>query len=318
MQSIKSLITTRPDLQIRSALPGDRAAIEAIVAHTCEGDGHVPRVLDQWYTDPSGEVFVALVRDQVVGAARLIQLGDDEWWMEDICIMPPRQQHDVARILHHFVLNQARQIGSGTIRFTTAPMTEAVQVLATETGFEHVASFVPYGAHALAEAGPRLVLLAPGDLPRVMEWLASSAYFEFAQHSLEADGVCLRLTGARVAAQLAAGQVFGWQPAETLVGLVILNTRDEIRTPAAQALKIGYLDAAPGALAEVARAARRLAADRGCARLRVKVVKQPEWLLALEEAGFRRDGDSEDWLFAREIHLAAHADLDRRFSSGEN
>lgn len=315
---MQPLTTTRPDLQIRAALPGDRGAIEAIAAQTRDGDDPLPRVLDQWYADPSGGLFVALARDQVVGAAKLTRLGEDEWWMEGLRVAPHHRRHGVARILHHFVLNQARQIGGGTIRFTTAPMTEAVQILATETGFEHVASFVPYEAQALAEEGPRLALLAPDDLPRVMSWLASSPYFQLAQHGLEANWICVRLTGDRVAARLAAGQVYGWKPADALAGVVILNALDEIHWSATQALKLGYLDAAPGALAEVARAARRLAADRGREMLTVKLVKQPEWLLALEDAGFRRDWDSEVWLFAREIHLAAHADLDNRFSSGEN
>ncbi|WP_238625690.1 GNAT family N-acetyltransferase [Aggregatilinea lenta] len=315
---MQTVTTTHPDLQIRPASPDDRAAIEAIAAVATYGEERLTHTLDRWYTDAAGEHVVALAGDQVVGAARLSRLGDGEWWIEVLRVAPHHQRQGVARILHHFVLNRVRQIGSGVICFKSSPRTEVVQVVVTETGFEHVASLVSYDAPAAAGAGPRLARLGPDDLPHVMAWLATLPYFEQVPCSFESEWNFLRLTQARVTDWLAAGQVLGWTPGGELQGVAILGAPGDARQRGAGTLRFGYLDAAPAALAYVARAARRWAADSGCERVAVKVVKQPERLLALEDAGFRRRDDREIWLFEREIHLAAHADLDSRRASGEN
>jgi hypothetical protein len=204
----------------------------------------------------------------------------------------------LARILHHFVVNQVHQRGSGVVRFATSSLNEAVCQLASETGFERVARYLSYYADPLDEPLEALIPLGPGDAARVRAWLAQSAHFERGQRSLEAE---------RLAERLAAGMVFGWPGAQgDLAGLAVLNPTGRERWPGDPALAIAYLDAAPEGLPRLALDLRRLAAAQGRAHVHVKALENGD---PLEQAGYRREWEGEIWLFARQVHLAAQAPI---------
>ncbi len=310
MESLPSPTLTRADLTIRPARREDRAALEAIASQIWDGEDYLPDVLDDWFNDPYHGFYVAALRDQVIGAAKITRFADDEWWLEGLRVDPAYQRQGLARILHHFALNQVRQMGSGVVRFSTASTNEAVKRLAKETGFDHVAAYLPYGVDALDEpvqsAGP----LNPDDAPRVQAWLDQSAYVAAAQHSYEVDWVFYRLTAGRLANLLAAGQVYGWSPDnhhDPLSGVLILSPADQTRWPDDPTLRVALLDAADRVGA--ARDVRRLAAQLGRVRVRTRVLNRPEWVAALDQAGYFREWDAEIWLYARDIRLTEHADV---------
>ena len=111
MEKTQDQTFTRADLSIRPAQPADRPALEAIARQTWDGDDYLPRVLTNWFDDPHGGFFVALLRDQVIGAGKVTRFAEGEWWLEGLRIDPAYQGHGFARVLHHFLMNQSRWFG---------------------------------------------------------------------------------------------------------------------------------------------------------------------------------------------------------------
>jgi GNAT superfamily N-acetyltransferase len=306
----QTLTLTRSDLHIRIAHPSDRAALEKIAAQVWGGDDYLPRVLDDWFSDPYDGFYVATWHDRVIGVMKVTRFDEAEWWLEGLRVDPVFQGQGLSRILHHFAVNQVRQRGHGVVRFSTSSDNDAVIKLAAETGFVRVAEYLPYGADALDERVAGLWPLGPSDLPRVRAWLDASSHFAQAQRSLEWDWSFYFLAETRLAERLDAGLVYGWPQAgdrEHLAGLVIVNPAgDKDRWPE-DALKVAYFDA--GEITAVARDVRRLSAALGRMRVRWMVLKHPARMAAVERAGYMLEWDSEMWLYHRAVSLTEHANI---------
>ena len=307
MEATSPPISTRSDLQIRPAQPGDRAALEAIAAQIWDGDDYLPRVLDDWFNDPHDGFYVATLGERLVGVTKLTRLAPREWWMEGLRVDPAFQGRGVSRILHHFTINQARQ-HDGIVRFSTASLNEAVHWLASETGFERVASYLPYAADPLDEPPALLQPLGPADALRVRARLDASPTFARAQRSLEWDWTFYLLDDTRLHARLRDGLVYGWSPDDHLAGVVILNPAQD-RWPGEPTLKIAALDAPADTLSAVAQDVRRLATALDRVHVRFKALDHPDVIAPLERAGFVREWEGDIWLYAREINLTEHADV---------
>lgn len=304
--------TSRGDLVIRPAERRDRAAIEAIAAQIWDGDDYLPYVLDAWLDDPFGGLFVAVLDGCVIGVSKLSRFAEDEWWMEGLRIDPAFQGRGYARVVHHFMVNQARQRARGLLRFSTASGNLAVHRLAAETGFERVGEFIAYSAAPLEEPVRALWPLPPEDAPRVQAWLDASSHFEQAQRSLGWDWLFYLLTAPRLAERLAAGLVYGWpQDGDRgrLAGVVVLNPDEPRRLGGKPVLKVGYHDVVEPDRSAVAFDLRRLAAHLGRPGVIIGEVAQPAYLAALENAGFERDWDQAEWLFARDLVLTGQVSV---------
>ncbi len=313
MQPTHTSTVSRSDLRIRAASEADRAQLEAIAAQTWDGDDYLPRVIDDWLKDPHDGFYVATLRDRVVGVIKLTRFAPGEWWMEGLRVDPAYQGHGFARILHHFVINQVRQRGEGTVRFATAAHNEAVRQLARETGFERVACYLPYGADILDEPVQGWQQLTAADLGRVRAWLDQSAHYARAQQSMEWDWTYYRITDARLRERLDAGLVYGWPGSAngnmTPGGVLIVNPTGNDRWPGDPTLKVAYFDVPDADLAPAAHDMRRLAATCNRSRVRIKLYNAPERITALEAAGFEHEWDGEVWLYSRDVHLTQHADV---------
>jgi len=295
---------------IRPAQPGDRAALEAIAAQTWDGDDYLPRVLDEWLSDPNDGFFVADFRGRAVGVSKITRQGKGEWWLEGLRVDPAYRRAGVGRILHHFMLNQLRQTGRGMVRYSTASDNQASLRLGYETGFQCVGIFRLYEAEPLHEPETRLAALGPGDLGRVRAWLDQSEVFARSQHGIEHEWVWLRLTDERLAERLAAGLVYGWPgPQDDLAGVLIANGTEQHERYPENALKLAYLDAAPDALEALGTAARRLAAAQGREWAGLKFPDWPERAEILERAGWERAWDENVLLLQRDLNLTEQADV---------
>jgi len=307
VESTRSHTFTRSELNIRPALPEDRAALETIASQIWEGADYLPRVLDEWFNDLFGGFYVATYREQVIGVAKLTRFGENEWWMEGLRVDPAYQGFGISRILHHFVLNQLRQMGQGVVRFSTASDNVPVHKLAQETGFERAAAYSLYIADPLDEPVQGLRLLGPDDLPRIRAWLENSPHYFQTQRSFEWDWSFYFLTDERLSERLAAGLVYGWQD---LHGLLIINPLGEDRWPEITVLKVAYLDAGNNDLAALALDVRRLAMTLNRSEMvRIKSLDQPERSAALEQAGYHLDWDEQTWLYTRDISLTLNAEV---------
>lgn len=304
MQPTQTKTFTRAELNIRPARPEDRATLEAIAAQIWDGGDYLPRILDKWFSDPYDGFFVATVQDRVAGVAKLTRWAEGEWWLEGLRVDPEYQGQGLSRILHHFMLNQLRQLGSGTVRFSTSGDNDAVRTLAKETGFEQVAEFRLYVAGALDEPVQMLRPLGPTDAARVWAWLEASAHYARAQKSLEKDWTWLWLSEERLAERLAAGLVYAW---DDIAGVVILNTTADLRWPDEDALPIAYVDATN--LPEAAWDLRRLAASLDRQQVYVKVLDRADDRAAFEQAGYELEWDFSAVLYARDVSLTLNAEV---------
>ena len=295
--------SVRTDLVIRPARAEDRAALEAIAAQTWDGADYLPRVFDDWLAE--GDFFVAEWHGQTVGAAKLSRLSEGEWWMQGLRVDPAFQGRGIGRMLHHFLVNRARQVGTGEIRFSTASTTRAIHRLARETGFRKELACVILRAPALDEPPQRWRALSVSALPDIWRWLERSAHFSRMRYSLEQSWTFYRMTQPLLRTRLAAGLVYGWMPNVHAKpqGVLVCNPPSASDEPSA--LEIGYLDVADAELRESARDARRLAAALGHDFVRIKPPKTQE--ADFERAGFRREWDGEVWLYARAVVLSNHA-----------
>jgi ribosomal protein S18 acetylase RimI-like enzyme len=307
---------SRSDLVIRPAREEDRAALESITDEVWHGSGYTPDLLASWIEDPYDGLFVATLAGEVIGAIKLTRLSPGEWWLEGLRLAGDYRQQGLARILHHFAINQLRQRGgAGVVRFSAASGNAATHRLARETGFDRVAEFVPLAADALNEPVAGLQPLALADAERVGRWLAASAYFAQAQRSLESDLTFYQLDDVRLAERLADGLVYGRLTSDgTLTGVVILNLAHDDSPDAAgwvgdPVLSVAYCDVALADVESLGCDLRRLAASLDRLRVRLKVLNQPKRLAALAAAGFTREWDGTAWLYARDVKLTEHADV---------
>jgi GNAT superfamily N-acetyltransferase len=305
------LTFTRSDLEIRPAQPGDRAGLEAIAAQVWDGNDYLPRVMDSWFADPHDGFFVAAVRGSVIGVVKLTRFAEGEWWLEGLRVAPDFRGQGLSRILHHFVMNRLRQIGSGVVRLSTGADNDAVHTLAHETAFERVACYALLAADPLDEPVEALRPVPPGEAARVWTWLSESDFFQQAQRSIEWDWSFYFLTEARLAERLDAGLVYGWYPGgadRPLAGLLIVNPSENDRFPGGALFKVAYLDVPPDSLTAAARDVRRLAASLDRIRVRIKMLDGAGRAEALEQAGYIREWENAAaCLYTREVSLTQHA-----------
>lgn len=300
---------TRADLTIRPARPEDRAAIEAIAAQVWDGHDYLPERFDSWLADPDGLFCVAVLGGQVVGTAKLTRLATDRWWMEGLRVDPAARRQGIARILHHYLVHQARQYAPGVLGYSTASDNLAVERLAAETGFRVVARFAPYGATALDEPLGALKPLAAADTEAVWALLSESAYFQRAQQSLEYRWRFIPLTLAGLRDRLADGTGYGWyngQCGDLLCGVALLNEPRQRVNDAGQTeslLYAGLMAALPGQWLPLALSLRRLAAAQGYDRVSFKVLADDDQMGALEAAGYERRWDRFVYYYQRNLSL---------------
>ena len=79
-------------------------------------DDYIKDVFDEWQADPRGEFTSAVIDDQVVGIAKLTDMGDSEWWMEGLRIDPAYRRQGIASEFNRYHVALARQLGGKVVR----------------------------------------------------------------------------------------------------------------------------------------------------------------------------------------------------------
>ncbi|PJF38751.1 MAG: hypothetical protein CUN55_16380, partial [Phototrophicales bacterium] len=176
---------TREEVLFRRAQEADRPTIEYIASKTWDGDDYLAEIFDQWLADDTGAFNVMTYRDAVVATSKLTRMGDGEWWMEGLRVHPDYQGRGLARIMHHYIVNQARQMGNnGIVRFATSSENTAVHRLANETGFQLTIDF----ARLYASATPQPTTwrkMETQDFDTIYQWLDANPYFQRLERSFE-------------------------------------------------------------------------------------------------------------------------------------
>ncbi|MCI0713463.1 MAG: GNAT family N-acetyltransferase [Chloroflexi bacterium] len=300
---------TRNDVQIRPAQASDREALTTIAAQIWEGSDYLPYVIDEWLADESGSFDVLTLHAEVVGVSKLTKIADGEWWLEGLRIDPQHQGKGFARILHHYKINQVRQLGKGVVRFTTASHNEATRRLAAETGFQLVGEFDYYFTPAVkVPTSQRFWKLSEADFEEVHHWLSGSEYFDNVDRSFEESWTYHYATGSVLREYLRAGRVYAWnsQNDETVIeGLLFIyriRERDNV-------LQVAFADVSPDQRYEFWNAARGLAHHLGAEQISVKILNDEANVMPFVSQNW----DTEDFrllLYSRPIDLTVESTIE--------
>jgi GNAT superfamily N-acetyltransferase len=299
---------TRDDVDIRFAVEADRNDIERIASQTWDGRDYLPRVFDQWLDDEEGTFNVMTYQGQVIALGKLSKLGEDEWWVEGLRVDPDFRGQGLGRIMHHYLVAQARQMANGVLRFATSGSNHAVVKFALETGFQLVGQFVPYEAPVQPDAPISWWPLTIDDLPRLQAWLEDSDYFEVSQRSFEHRWKWFMANETYLAEQLEAGFVYGWNPEGNangaLLGVLAVSPLRQDSHDEEPIQSFAFVDALPEMRSDLWQAARGLAATLGGKIARVKMVDNATYTVPLVKAGWQ----AKDWqpvLFYRPLSMVS-------------
>lgn len=265
--------------RIRPARPEDRADVEALCAQIWGGEDYIPQVWEKWLADPEGEFSVVELDGRVVALAKLSYVADDEWWLEGMRVHPNYRRLGVSRLLQAHQLQVAERLGVGVVRFATASSNRPIHRNALRDGFQRVAEFWYCRADALP--GPQALRpLGPEDLETAWSLIADSPIRQASGGLYEVWWQWRRLTKDRLAAHIAAGEVWGVDLDGKLAALAIVPAG-----PGEEYLSVGYLDGTPEGLRALAWGLRLLAYQRSYPGVWVLSVDSPALLEALRSAG---------------------------------
>jgi hypothetical protein len=256
-----------------------------------DGDDYVPQVWDEWLVDLYGQLVVAEVQNRVVGFAKLSRLADDEWWLEGLRVDPAYRRRGIGGQLQSHLVEKARQVGRGMLRYGTHSLNEPMHRLSARLGFRHVAVYRLYEADLLpAGDAPPLRHLTEADLAAAWTLVSDSPRHRAAGGLHEISWRWVNLTRERLAHHLAAGEAWGVDAGHELAGLALTYDPDK-------ALCIGYVDGSNEALVTILQGLRGLAAQQGFAEVAFKPVEEPALAAAVEAAGYERSWDQDLWIF---------------------
>lgn len=291
---------SRDEVEFRKAQADDRPAIERIAAHTWDGEDYLPEVFEQWLQDDTGLFSVMTLQDEVVALGKLSKLGNDEWWLEGLRVDVRYQGRGLARIMHHYMVAQARHFADGLLRFATSSENKAVLHLAHESGFLEVGYFARYYLREMTPSQQGAwEQLSASRLVDTQAWLNQSPYFAAVQQSLEHRWKWYMMTPTLLEQRLVAGQVYAWQPtAEQWGGLAVLNTSNTTGH-----LTIAYADALADQRTQFWQAVHDLALSLSVVETHVKILDQPTYTTALDDTGWDNDEDLKAVLLSRDVVL---------------
>ncbi len=288
-------------LVVRPARAEDRDAVFAFSSTTFDGEDYIPYVWDDWLgADPErSALLVAVWNEQPVGVIHWRLLSDEEAWIEGIRVDPAERRRGVGRAMLSRALAGADAHGAQVARLMTSEQNVASQQLVGRFGFVRVAELVRYEAAASEEAGNAAARLGPEDFDRVWTWLEESNLRPFAG-GLELEYWAARaLSEPVLRAYLAAGEVWALEEWGSLQALAVVTVHAAEGDDAAT-LESRYTDGTADALGRLGLALRRIAAERGCAKVELWL---PNLLIlrdAMQGAGFT-SGDEAMWIYAREL-----------------
>jgi predicted PurR-regulated permease PerM/GNAT superfamily N-acetyltransferase len=279
--------------RVRPARPEDRADMEAICAPMGGGEDYIPQVWDEWLADPEGEFSVVELDGRVVALAKLSHIAGDEWWLEGMRVHPNYRRLGVSRLLQAHQLQLAERLGVGVVRFATASYNRPIHRNALRDGFRRIAEFWRYSADALP--GPHAFRrLGDDDLEAAWSLIEDSPIRRASGGLYETGWRWQQLTKDRLAAHIAAGQVWGVDLDGRLAALAVV-----LADPGEERLPVGYVDGTPEGLKALAWGLRLLAYQQGYPKVRVFSVADPALLEALRSAGLTPDREFSLYIFEK-------------------
>jgi GNAT superfamily N-acetyltransferase len=263
---------SEPELSIRLARSGDRAAMERICAHTWDDGDYIPYVWDRWLSDGQGPLIVGELGGEVVALCKITFQTPDQVWLQGMRVDPDYRGRGIGREFLDYGLDYARDHGARVARLSTSVRNTPVHHLTSRAGMECIGVYIFWQAEALPD-GTQPAVLTAGDQSAVESLLQSSPVLEACRGVFQADWAWQDLTPEQLARLLAGGRVVALPaPGGGLSALAILTEdRDD------HALDAGLVDGEPAAVRELALALRAHAARLGATHARAWL-PEIEWL----------------------------------------
>jgi RimJ/RimL family protein N-acetyltransferase len=136
--------------EIRQAAPGDKEQILAISAQIWDGDDYLPRVVDQWLVEETGEFSVALLGDRVVGFSKLSEIVPGYGWLQGARVDVTIQGRGIGRALTQHHIELAGKLGIATLAMATDSDNTASRTLAERMGFFLAGEYFRFQAEPLS------------------------------------------------------------------------------------------------------------------------------------------------------------------------
>ncbi len=297
-------ISPPADVSFRPGTAADWQAVAPIVGQTRDGGSDIDRtVWERWAADKEARLVVAARSEEVVGFARLSELGPAEWWLEGLRVHPRHFDEGLIRALLAHLVDLFGQVGIGLLRFAITSKNEAVGKVAADFGFRRIISYKPMEGSTSPADYRNFKLLQASNLEMAHQYLRRSP-MNRVNHFAENRWVLYYITQERLHQYLSDPrvQVLGWREFDQMHGLAIIHLPSDNSTVAP--MQVSYIDAPDDTtfLAMLA-ALRGIATKRGFKALR--------WMMPLGIGLDRPAGttdlypasDIELWLFERPLRL---------------
>ena len=290
----------RHEVAVRRARAGDRDEVLAFCATTWPNGDYIEYVWDEWLADEEGALLVAAVDERPVAIVHVRMMSRDEAWLEGMRVNPAERRRGIGGTLTSRALVAARERGATVARLFVDSDNTVSQQLVSRFGLQRVAEVVRYTAPALmpederaagtpgsdeALAGAQISVPDASAFERIWLWLTQSNLTPFSG-GLEYDEWSARaLTEPRLREYLERHEVLLLEEWETILALAVSREipADGDEPPR---LDIRYADGQADGLGRLALVLRKLAAQRGLARVDLWL---PDLLIlrdALDGAGY--------------------------------
>ena len=282
------------DLTFRPIRLEDKPRILAFTTYTWgeENEDYIPFVFDTWLDDPKGEFTAAVLNDEVVGIAKLTDLGAGEWWLEGLRVDPAHRRKGIAQAFNRYHVDRVRQRGGGVIRYMTGGENIGSQTIGARAGFQHILTFAAHLAEATHEFDVPAALTLD-DVPALMAWL-DSPLMRY-QHGAYRNGWTVRtLNEQAITHAVEAQRVVGLKDRGGRVSAWAMlreDNEDNEDDAHEKRLRVDHLDGKPAAIVELARAMRSSAVGQPRSSVSAGISDYPPLVDAISQAGYQLNPD---------------------------
>jgi RimJ/RimL family protein N-acetyltransferase len=250
-------------LTFRPVRAVDRDRIMAFTFNTWGGDDddYIKYVFDDWLADPSGEFTAAVLDGEVVGIAKLTDMGNDEWWFEGLRIDPAYRRQGIALAFNRYHVELAKRLGGKVVRYMTGANNAGSQAIGARAGFQHILTYCAHLA-AASDAFPLPAMLNLADVPALSSWI-DSPLMRYLHGVYRKAWVTKTLTAAELRGLVEAQAVYGLKDeAGRITAWALLRPDDEdgdTEDGEPRRLRVDHFDGEMSAVTELAQQMRALA-----------------------------------------------------------
>jgi ribosomal protein S18 acetylase RimI-like enzyme len=262
------------EIAIRPARAEDRETVLAFCANTWEWGDYIERVWEQWQSDSTGLLLVALHDGQPVGIVHLQMLSATDAWQEGMRVDPAYRKQGIARQLSMEASAEAMRRGATTVRLLTESTNEASIHMVEQGHFRRAGAFAPYTASAVTgtlqhNTGLEEPVLATlTDQDEIIAYLDVSSNFPAVGGLYYAGFTGYRISDILLTEKIQAQQIYLLRRWERLDGLAIAEPRTERQ---GKHLFIGYIDGTTESISLLAYALRCRLSALGLEQVRAAV-----------------------------------------------